>query len=439
MATAILLPLLALDLAVRWAFPIPQRGYAVWTLPPHSVVRWVSAPDGIDTEHRYNRFGLRGPDLPVGSELGPYIACIGDSYTEGMGAAEHDSWPGRLQEHLSSLGCQVANLGSSGAGLAQYSRLLCEVAGPLRPTDVVTCLLPSDFYVPQLPSEAESWHHRLNTQFGHPFRDARDWFGKPAARLLPGWTYLVDRTRGRWPLRTGMYWPRWSEEHLERTAYLLHRTQGIELSMARAIVEQRIHDIDPYAFWASRRARYSDTMIAAALIDPLSTHRVTVAHMGTSTAALEAVADRWVGWYQTRCTAVGIRPWVLYFPEACLVSPGPWGPLKARLAANAPDLRGDTSVRDILAEVCQRRRVLFMDATPVLSQHSSDKLYHRYDTHPTARAYELVAGTVAVELRRVLVGPNTRRSPDRMASPTFAPLANAGSVRYHGVGRGMML
>ena len=86
---------------------------------------------------------------------------------------------------------------------------------------------------------------------------------------------------------------------------------------------------------------------------------------------------------------------------------GPWGPLRADLAAKAPDVRWDTSVRDVLAAVCQKRHVLFLDATPILVQHSSEKLYHRYDTHPTARAYELVAEAVAAQLRRTLAGRST--------------------------------
>ena len=93
---------------------------------------------------------------------------------------------------------------------------------------------------------------------------------------------------------------------------------------------------------------------------------------------------------------------MLYFPEACQISLGPWGPLRADLAAKAPDVRGDTSIRDVLAAACRKRDVLFMDATPVLVEHSGEKLYHRYDTHPTARGYELVAEAVAAQLSQAV-------------------------------------
>ena len=67
--------------------------------------------------------------------------------------------------------------------------------------------------------------------------------------------------------------------------------------------------------------------------------------------------------------------------------------------ASTTDVIGDTSARDLFAEACRGRRVRFIDAMDVLMRHRHEELYHRYDTHPTARAYELVAGVVADALR----------------------------------------
>ena len=388
------------DLAVRALFPIPQLGYAVWSLPPGSKVLLSLGPDGFEAPHRYNRFGFRGADFPIESDATVRIACIGDSYTEGLGAAEDETWPAELDRQLSDLDCEVLNLGCAGADARVYGRILCEAAAPLRPTDVVVCFLADDLKRgPRLPyGLRESWRRKPATCFRDPFREDRAWPARIFAHLLPGWTYLVDRVQGRWPRQTGQYWPRWSKRYLVMAVDTLREEQGLERARAHNLVNQRIHDIDPKVLSASLEGKYHPLIITCALVDPGFVRRVRVTNMGVPVEALRTLTHRWVEWLEAKCAEAGIRAWLLFFPDDGLVAPAPLGPLKEE-ATSAADVIGDTSARDLFAEACQGRRVRFIDAMDVLMRHRHEKLYHRYDTHPTARAYELVAGVVADALR----------------------------------------
>ena len=394
---------LLLDFAVRALFPIPQRGYAVWSLPPGSKVSLSLGPDGFEAPHRYNRFGFRGGDFAIESNAAVRIACIGDSYTEGLGAAEDETWPAVLGRQVSDLHCEVLNLGCAGADARVYGRILCEAAAPLRPTDVVVCFLADDLRRgPRLPyGPRESWRQKPAMCFRDPFRENRPWFAKPFAYLLPGWTYLVDGAQGRWPRQTGEYWPRWTKRYLATAVHRLKTEQGLDLADACDLVNQRIQAIDSRVRAASVEGKYHSLAITCALVDPGFVRRVRTTDMGVPVEALRALTHRWVQWLEAKCAEAGSRAWLLFFPDDGLVAPAPLGPLKEE-ATSAPDVIGDTSARDLFAEACRGRRVRFIDAMDVLMRHRQEKLYHRYDTHPTARAYELVAGVVADALRTVV-------------------------------------
>jgi len=194
--------MLAVDAAARFLFPVPEPGYTVWTFPPGSRVTFVSEPDDFEAVHRYNAHGFRGGDLAAEPRAAVRVACLGDSYTEGLGAAEHEAWPVVLENELRDLDCEILNMGVAGATPQDYGRVLFESAIVLRPSDVIVCLLPSDLRGgPRLPYGPERSRDMFpKAALTNPLAQGRRPIGTLGAYLLPGWTYLVDRVRGRWPV-----------------------------------------------------------------------------------------------------------------------------------------------------------------------------------------------------------------------------------------------
>ena len=76
------------EVAMRFVFPIPGRGAGEWAGSPGSELLLVSAPDKFRAVHRYNTLGFRGPEVPITRTTPFRIVCIGDSWTEGVGAEE---------------------------------------------------------------------------------------------------------------------------------------------------------------------------------------------------------------------------------------------------------------------------------------------------------------------------------------------------------------
>jgi hypothetical protein len=153
---------------------------------------------------------------------------------------------------------------------------------------------------------------------------------------------------------------------------------------------------------ASRRGEFNPTAVAVELIRPFNVYRVRTSDMRVGPEVLRAKTSAWFEWFARTCREADVRPWVLYFPPPPLVVDGPWGPYSDPVYENRPRVVGDTSVRDLLAEVTGALGVPFIDLTGTLRAHRGEGLFLRYDTHPNARTYELAAGAVAQRLQRAL-------------------------------------
>ena len=102
-------------LLVRLRLPVPEKGYGVWAAYLGSSIERSSRPDGVRVVHRYNRYGFRGDDFDIRTSR-PRVVAVGDSYTEGIGVEEEESWPAVLADRLSPDGdVEVLNLGDAGS------------------------------------------------------------------------------------------------------------------------------------------------------------------------------------------------------------------------------------------------------------------------------------------------------------------------------------
>jgi lysophospholipase L1-like esterase len=113
------------------------------------TIRHESAPDGFTFDHVLNIYGFRGPDFRVNPPRDrPRIVFVGDSLTEGVGAAAGDTIPeqfARLVGRDSPV--EAINLGVCGAGLAEYERLVRDSLVLLRPDVICLTLFVNDLPV----------------------------------------------------------------------------------------------------------------------------------------------------------------------------------------------------------------------------------------------------------------------------------------------------
>lgn len=149
----VVLPLLALEVTLRLFGPVIPGNYetGVWA-EGHPVVghfhipgatAWVREPE-FTTYLRFNRYGLRGPDIasekPAGTRR---VLLLGDSFVEAKQVAERDALPDRLAASLAAAG--VTNVELLNSGTFDWSQvheyLYLQYAGPTLHPDLVVQLL----------------------------------------------------------------------------------------------------------------------------------------------------------------------------------------------------------------------------------------------------------------------------------------------------------
>ncbi|MSR57587.1 MAG: hypothetical protein EXS05_07935 [Planctomycetaceae bacterium] len=400
MLTTTTLAVAAIEFPLRALCPLPQQGYGTWAGTPGSRQTLISAPDRFSTTHRYNRFGFRGGDFPIERQGDLRVVCVGDSFTEGIGAEEDQAWPAAAKNHLDGIDVEVLNLGRAGADPKLYAEIIAAVALALQPTDLIVCLIPSDLlYTPEVPERLP-----VRERFPDEFFDERPPVGRRVARLAPGWTYLVDRVQGRWPCRNGNYWHCWSTRDAEQAIEKLMAMSGVSRDEAHRLIAERISHLYPELLAAAQRGEFNPGFLGGELVRPDIHCVAELDDMLDQKAQIVAGTRHWLNWFADTCRARGIRPWLLYFPLGPLVSPGSWGVMREEFTASIPQVAGNVSIRNFVREVCADYGVAFIDATQTLRAHRHEVLYHKFDMHPTPRGYELVGRHVANEIRSTLTG-----------------------------------
>ena len=94
-------------------------------------------------------YGFRGPEYTREPLPGTYrIACVGDSFTFGMGVDYEQSWPSLLEHKIAPpagfASVEVINAGVSGYNLKQYCAEIIDKIIPLKPHLVIMGLVGND-------------------------------------------------------------------------------------------------------------------------------------------------------------------------------------------------------------------------------------------------------------------------------------------------------
>lgn len=401
---------LLVDAVMRLLCPLPGPGNAEWAGNPGSELTLVSDPDQFQSIHRYNPIGFRGPPVSLIRKTRQRVVCIGDSWTEGIGADEDQTWPAVLQAQLNKGDCDVVNLGDSGAEPDRYLEILAKVGIPLQPTHVIVCIIPSDLLGgPDIPPDLV-----VRTEFDDPFRERGNWLRNMVVATFPGWTYLIDRTQGRWGARVGAFWPEWDYAHeISMTREVAFRSR-VTMFRARQLVAERRQFVSLACLRAAREGRFNGARIISEVARPHAAFACRVSDMGVAEDDLRAATLAWIRWYADTCRNHQAIPILLFFPEAGLVGNSPVGPVEDEFFIDVRSVVKDHSLRDLLESTCEECNVQFLDCTPELQAYrGTERLYLRYDGHPTAAAYLLAGKYVAQSISISKVNSGTSATRDR--------------------------
>nr|MDQ3038046.1 SGNH/GDSL hydrolase family protein [Myxococcota bacterium] len=164
---------------------------------------WQRAPFGVSFD--YTPELCRGVAIPPRGEAGARVVVIGDSFTEGQGVREEDTFVAALDRRIE--GAQLINCGRRGydfpALSAWFERHLA-----LEPDVVVYAMLLND------PEQSESFHAR-QAYLDDWILDRRrmvDGDGAPPRWQPWLWALLHDRLEG---MRVGAATTRWYQEMVE--------------------------------------------------------------------------------------------------------------------------------------------------------------------------------------------------------------------------------
>ncbi len=384
------------EAAIRLTIAIPSRKYGNWAAAGGSELLLVSSPDNIRTVHRYNWLGFRGPEISEERQKKFRIVCIGDSFTEGIGADEEDSWPSVLGKNLPS-SSEVLNLGDAGSAPDRYAELLAKVGIPLKPTHCIVCIIPNDLMDgPFVPKNL-----KVLTTLDDPLRQRSTWFKNWVADAFPGWTLVYDRAQGRRNPRTGIYWDKWGDGRIDQAVGEIVKREGCTPEEARDRCMERLSTLSPECLEAAKAGKYNPARIMVDMFLPNACFKISAtSHMGLPENELREKTFKWVEWYSAACRGHQVEPILLLFPDSALVTDKATGPtISDRKPDDLPSMTADHSVSDLLRDACEANDVRFIDAVPMMRQHAGEGLYLRYDCHPNAKGYRIVGEFVAEQLK----------------------------------------
>ena len=156
----LLVTLCGIEAVSRFLFPLPEIrnfnrvDYSLRAISPeisdrstlrNDSYRWISGPDGAEFIHELNLYGFRDRQWQVGTQR-RRIIFIGDSFVEGTMAEPEQTIPAGFRAAAEEDGqyLDIMNMGVSGAGVNEYTRLTRDAIAVFKPDDVVLVLFTND-------------------------------------------------------------------------------------------------------------------------------------------------------------------------------------------------------------------------------------------------------------------------------------------------------
>ena len=163
----LLIILIFQELVFRFLFPLPESQVFNRRLYMPSIggdksknairsinVIWHSDPDSAHFQTTLNRYGFRGDTWSLAPTPGRRrVAFIGDSFTEGLMAADDETIPVGFAKAAKAAGedVEALNFGVGGLEPEQYLLLLLDSVSLFRPKDVVVVVFANDLGKEDVP------------------------------------------------------------------------------------------------------------------------------------------------------------------------------------------------------------------------------------------------------------------------------------------------
>jgi lysophospholipase L1-like esterase len=370
LATSLALSLLLAEGALRLARPQEVMTVSRGLYEPDPPRRYRLHPghrgrisNHVEFDHPVvvNRFGLRGGDAtaapasePAGATAGVRrILALGDSFTFGVGAAEDETYPARLQAHLRAAGLPsvVWNAGTPGFGVPDavwwYQRWAAEP--PLAPDLVVVAAFLAN--------------------------DLRDAAPSSPVRVVDGELVVEGERSGG--LRRRLY-------------YHSHLFRLLKASLLEGPLRQRLGLAEP---WARRERRAELELYGATLPAEL--------------AAGAAATDDAVAQLAELASQRGAQVLAVLVPSLPQVDPRRWQAVHAELGV---DPRGHDPRRPnrLFRQIVERHGIAVLDPTEALAAAVArgEPIYYPRDQHLTPAGYDLLARQVAAAVVEGVPAPS---------------------------------
>jgi lysophospholipase L1-like esterase len=356
--------------------PLLARGLA------YDSLVFESAPDGWRHVHRLNRFGFRERDFPIDPRPGTKrVAIVGDSVTEGQGAASGETIPARLGSALGR-SYEVLNLGVVAATLDKVTQLACDTVAVLKPDTLVVVLYANDTPAPPfLPNVNDASLGYLVNQV------AKDRTAASATAYLPRLVVLGNRLAAGEPIYARFFRPaiRYFAPVPDPTNPFREGSPPVPGLKPELEAAMRAGQLNP---WLVQQSEAMPGMIKA-----------DFALGGSPEAQLRLIRQV--------CDKAGVRLVVAYVPFH--------GTVHARYAQALKDLKMPAEVADALSTdpayaaqatqlqaICERSKIPFVDTTAPLKtkENAGSPQFWPYDSHPRPEGYATIADAIAEALKK---------------------------------------
>lgn len=352
--------------------PLLKRGLA------YDSLIFESAPDGWRHVHRLNRFGFREKDFSIDPPAGKNrVLVVGDSVTEGQGAAASDTIAANLGRNLGS-GFEVLNLGVVAATMDHVSQLACDSVAVLKPSTLVVVMYANDTPAPPVPPNVGGLRYLVDgIEKDRAAAKSRDFMPRALALIL---RFAADEPIYRrfigQPIRYFAPTPDPTNPFREGAPPM----PGLKPELEKAM---RAGQLNP---WLVQQSEAMPGMIKA-----------DFALGGSPEMQLRAIRQV--------CDQAKVRLVVAWVPFH--------GTVHGRYAQPLNDLAMPAEVADALATdpayavqspqigaICERVKVPFVDTTEALKakENAGEPQYWPYDSHPRPAGYATIAEAIASAL-----------------------------------------
>ena len=364
----LLLLLLVQEVSFRFLFPLPEGQVFNRCLYMPSIggdssikairsinVHWHSEPDKASSKSSLNRYGFRDKTWTIAKD--PQIrrvAFLGDSFTEGLMAADEETIPQGFEKSARAAGdiIETMNFGVGGLEVEQYFLLLLDAVSLFRPKQVVVVVFANDL----------SKDSKLDMRVPVPLAPYPWW--KPRLWQLSEMLKANECLPMRWNI-------------IDRPFF---------------------YPIDHPANPLSKRVKKNKDKVSKEIYEAMVKGRFPPMRVGGSAYLKSRLKEKFdlteaLGSLKEFCSVYGAKLYFVYLPDRAMVTN--YYKKFEEAFSSKEDLAVDLTKEEyhqhrvLLAKQCAKLDLPFLDLTPLISQEESKgkHLYWQYDDHMRGFAY----------------------------------------------------